>query len=173
VEIGKDMESICVDIERKASFAGSMRTNLVNMFNELLLPQFLGIRSTASLFAEHHDLVHTTSAIRYATFVHNKNYTGHSPDMLEHPELRKYVEKVLSPELNDVPNALIVPLGQAVSEALRHLVQIERLDSKRCLLDFPHPSGANGHRKKHFEERMEAFGDQIRVWFRSAANQAL
>jgi hypothetical protein len=39
------------------------------------------------------------------------------------------------------------------------------VDSDRCLFGFPHPSGANGHRKKHFEERKEELSERVKGWF--------
>lgn len=66
-----------------ASFAGSMRKNLVAMLDDLGLPACLGVKSTETLFAEDHALLHTTSMIRYPVFVKGRNYAGHSPNPLK------------------------------------------------------------------------------------------
>ncbi len=161
----KSLEEICSDIEQTASFAGSMRTNLVRMLDELSLPDMLGVSSSAVLFGTQHHLVHTTSAIRYPVFVDGKNYTGHHPDVLKHAKLREYVNTLLAQELEQVPDALVIPLGEAVSQALEYLVSSKRLESERCLLSFPHPSGANGHRKKQFEARKNALKSRALSWF--------
>ena len=43
-------------------------------------------------------------------------------------------------------------LGRTVEQALEYLTARGRLHSRRWLRNFPHPSGANGHRKPLFEE---------------------
>lgn len=61
-------------------------------------------------------------------------------------------------------NALIVPLGKSVSDVLRIFVKDGLLEEDRCLFDFPHPSGANGHRKPQFEECKERHMNQVSNW---------
>lgn len=163
----KSLEEICSDIEHTASFAGSMRTNLVRMLDELGLPDMLKISSSAELFGIHDDLVHTTSAVRYPVFVNGRNYTGSQPKILKHPKLKFYVDTLLLEELKLASDALIVPLGKAVSQVLDYLIHAKSLKAERCLLDFPHPSGANGHRKKQFEANKKAMRDVVMNWFRS------
>ncbi len=152
--------------KRRASFAGSMRKNLISMLDDLELPRYLGIESTESLFAKDYALLHTTSAIRYPVFVKGRNYTGHSPKPLKATPLRFFVENILATELQTVREAVIVPLGKSVSETLGHLADAAELDRKRCLWGFPHPSGANGHRVRGFLERREHLGKQLEGWAR-------
>lgn len=163
----KSFEEICSDIEHTASFAGSMRTNLVRMLDELGLPGMLAISSSAELFGTHDNLVHTTSAVRYPVFVDGKNYTGSQPNILKHPKLKSYVDTLLLEELDLASNALVVPLGKAVSEVLDYLIYAGSLKAERCLLNFPHPSGANGHRKKQFEANKESLEYKMMSWFGS------
>ena len=127
------------------------------MLDEIGLQKALGLESCYNLFASSNHLVHTTSAIRHPVFVHGRNYTGHSPDLLSHPVLARYVGTVLSSELTTLPKALFIPLGECVSEVLRHLIQSGHLSATTCLLGFPHPSAANGHRKIQFEHRRDSF----------------
>lgn len=54
-----------------------------------------------------------------------------------------------------MPNVLIIPLGKAVEEVLELMISEELIKKEQCLLGFPHPSGANGHRKKQFEANKE------------------
>jgi hypothetical protein len=152
--------------KQEASFAGSMRKNLKPMLDALELPAYLGIESTATLFGEDHPLLHTTSAIRYPVFVKGRNYTGHGPKPLKTKLPRCFVENVLLEELRSVPEAVIVPLGKSVSEALGHLADAGQLDRDRCLWGFPHPSGANGHRVREFLERREHLRKQLERWVR-------
>lgn len=155
---------VCRRAKQGASFAGSMRTNLISMLDALGLRAYLGIESAASLFSEHHPLLHTTSAVRYPVFVKGRNYTGHSPKLLKTDTLRWYVNNVLARELQRVTHALVVPLGRAVSAMLDHLAETGQLDRDRCLLGFPHPSGANGHRAREFAERRKSLERQLREW---------
>ena len=66
--------------------------------------------------------------------------------------LYSYVKKYFYNEIKILPNALIVPLGKAVEEVLEKMIKDNLIKEEQCLLGFPHPSGANGHRKKQFEE---------------------
>jgi hypothetical protein len=157
---------VCRRAKRRASFAGSMRKNLISMLDDLGLPSCLGIESTESLFAEHNSLLHTTSTVRYPVFVEGHNYTGHSPKLLKTDLLRYFVENVLAEELQLAHEAIIVQLGRSVSEALGHLASAGQLDRDRCLLGFPHPSGANGHRLRRFLEQRERLRGQLKEWAR-------
>jgi hypothetical protein len=119
-----------------ASFAGSMRRNLIAMLDEL--------------FASNHSLVHTTSAFRYPVFKERQNYTGQNPSALGSTLLMGYARDCLVEELQQLDRALVVPLGKAVSAILRILTSEGRMRPLPCLWGFPHPSGANGHRKVEF-----------------------
>ena len=166
---GHTAEQVFFEVDRTASFAGSMRTNLINMLDELGIGSALGLRTSEQLFAGHSVLVHTTSAVRYATFIKRGgrmyNYTGYSPKVLQHARLKGYVENLLTDELERAAESLIVPLGKSVSEVLEFLVQKGHVDPDRCLLEFPHPSGANGHRKLQFREGKERMASIVNKWF--------
>ncbi|MFI5395832.1 MAG: hypothetical protein ACHQ9S_09895 [Candidatus Binatia bacterium] len=166
VEVGTVPGEICKRAKQNASFAGTMRTNLIRMLDDLLLPSCLGIETTSDLFGSASALVHTGSAIRYPVFVNGRNYTGHTPGILAHPFLRECIESVLAPELASVPDALVVPLGNAVSAALEHLAALGKLSAQRCLFGFPHPSGANGRRLKDFAARRQELTEKVAVHFR-------
>ena len=55
--------------------------------------------------------------------------------------------------------------AEYVTERLKELAAEGLVDPKRCLFGFPHPSGANGHRKSRFEEQREALTKKARAWF--------
>jgi hypothetical protein len=165
LELDWPREKIAMEIENRASFAGPMRTNLVRMLNNLDIPRYLSIASADALFADADYLVHTTSAIRYPVFVEGKNYTGHRPKILDHAKLLWFAEYHLLPELTAVSKAIIIPLGKAVSDLLRYLISLKKLHAGQCLLDFPHPSGANGHRARQFAERRVRFLKAVDQWF--------
>jgi hypothetical protein len=149
-----------------ASFAGTMRKNLVKMLDEAGLSKRLKLDTCERLFGDARHLLHTTSVVRYPAFVNGRNYSGHSPEMLRTPELCRFVDEVLPAEFRVMPDALIIPLGKCVDTVLKHLIHTGVLDARRCLLGFPHPSGANGHRKTEFEQGLKQFTQGVDGWFR-------
>lgn len=151
--------------KKAASFAGSMRKNLIEMLNQIGLPAALGIECSALLFEDLRDMLHTTSVIRYPVFIKSKNYTGYSPSILKTEVLFHYAETILLPELLAVEGALIIPLGKSVSEVLAHFVNEGYVDKERCLFEMPHPSGANGHRKSQFEQHKADMRLKVIRWF--------
>jgi hypothetical protein len=153
------------EAEMQCAFAGSMRSNMCRMLDELGVATGLRIRSTAALFEEEHrSLCKSTSAIRYPVFVRGENFTGHSPDMLKTPVLRTILENVLVAELREHDRALIVPCGDSVTRVIRHL-QSNGLSADLFVLQgFPHASGANGHRRRQFAERRAALRAVVDRW---------
>ena len=147
-----------------ASFAGSMRTNLISMLDDLAVHTHLGLGSSAELFQPGCTLLHTTSAIRLPVFVRGRNYTGHSPSPMDDATLRDFVLNVLARELDAVPDALVVPLGMSVQTCLEGLIQLKSLAPDRCLMGFPHPSGANGHRARQFSQNREVLSRRVDAW---------
>jgi hypothetical protein len=131
-----------------------MRTNLLQMLDELGVPRRLGLDSASDLFGCGWDLIHTTSILRYPVFLGDmeRNYTGHNPRLATSAFLRAWLQEWFVPEILQMPQALLIPLGHAVSDALEELVRREYVARKRCLLGFPHPSGAHGHRQAHFAQ---------------------
>ena len=85
-------------------------------------------------------------------FINKKNYTGSNPKITENETLWFYVEKFFYKEIEVLPDALIIPLGKAVEEVLERMIENKLIKKEQCLLGFPHPSGANGHRKNQFQE---------------------
>lgn len=155
------------DVLRRAcdvsSFAGAVRSNLVAMLDGLGLPEVLGVTSVVELFGERTDLLHSTSALLYPVFLRSKNYGG-SPNPLAFPLLRAFIDQVFATELAMVPDAVIIPLGRTVAALLRAEVDRGALAAERCLFDFPHPSGANGHRISQYETHRDVLAAQVRGW---------
>jgi hypothetical protein len=133
-----------------ASFSGPMRANLVAMLNYFGLHEKLGIPSCGSLFGQHADLVHYTSALRYPVFVNGQNYSG-QPSMTRTPLLQKFLLDCFATEFRALPMAAFVPLGPKVAEALRFVAA--KCDLDRILDGLPHPSGANAERVKYMIEQ--------------------
>lgn len=160
----------CSKLGKQMGSFSNMRTALCEMLNVLNIPEILDIPKAEDLFGQRADLLHTTSCVRHPVFVWNQksqrwvNYTGHNPNLLKWNISRSYIENVLAEELRQIPGALIVPCGEAVDGALRHLCAIGLLDPERCLSGFPHASGANGHRVRFFNQRREQLAKAASDW---------
>jgi len=102
--------------------------------------------------------------VRYPVVIDGRNYSGGKPRVTEQPELKNYLTNVLAPELARTPEALIVPLGKSVSAAIALLVSEGSIDPDRCLVGFPHPSGANAGGQRQFEQYRDALRGQVRDW---------
>ncbi|MDE5539778.1 MAG: hypothetical protein K2J20_04760 [Bacilli bacterium] len=150
-----DYEAIKKECKRNSRFAGSMRKNLIEMLDDLNLNKKLHLDSCLELFENHDELLHTTSMIPYPVFINHKNYTGFNPKILDSEILKSYLKKYFYKEVESLPNALIIPLGKAVEEILELMISENLIKREQCLLGFPHPSGANGHRQKQFAANKE------------------
>ena len=137
-----------------ASFAGPMRANLVAMLDGIGLAARLGLNTTADFWGNAADRVHFTSALRYPVFVNEQNYSG-APDILRTPLLRQQMTRWFGTELGMLRNAVFVPLGPKVSEAMIHAGSEAGIDPRRILSGLPHPSGANAERIAFFLGRKE------------------
>ena len=164
---GLEGEDVLRRAKNVGAFAGSTRTNLVAMLDGVGVPEMLGITSSSQLFAERSDLLHATSALLYPVFLRGKSYGG-TPNPLSSPLLRALVEQVFASELAMVPDAFVVPLGSAVARLLRSQAKRGVLAAKRCLFDFPHPSGGNGHRAAQYRARRDLMSVHVSEW---ATNQ--
>lgn len=164
-------EQIRKECKRNSRFAGSMRKNLIEMLDDLNLNQYLGISSCMQLFNESDNLLHTTSVIPYPVFIKGKNYTGNNPKILDHQVLSSFVRKYFYEEVVVLPNAFYIPLGKAVEEVLDYMVQENILRKEQCLFGFPHPSGANGHRKKQFEENKSYLKKVVQNYFEKISSK--
>jgi hypothetical protein len=155
---GASEEDACRLAKYEASFGGAMRGNLVHMLDQLGVCELLGIASAADLFGSASHLLHTTSAVRYPTFLGDQNYTGSRPPLVRSAFLMRYAREVLAPELSQLQVAAFLPLGRSVAAVLEILETERRIPEGRTLYGFPHPSGANGHRARQFEEEKLALG---------------
>jgi hypothetical protein len=160
-----DMEALR-RAKQSGSFSGPMRKNLVTMLDGIGLNLALGLGSTSWLFedAGAHALF-STSAVSFTVLVRGRNYTGSTPRLLGHPVLRRVVEEVFAHGVSRVPAALIIPLGKVATEVADHLVALDKIEGRRILRDFPHPSGGNGHRVREYNESRRALTRGVEEWF--------
>lgn len=162
---GEKTEDLLRNAKREASFGGVIRKNLIDMLDGIELNKHLNINSCAELYGEKNHLLHSASALRYPVFINRKNYTGSSPSMFKHRVLFQMIHELLVPELSEVKEAVIIPAGKAVSEVVRHLTEEGQIRNQTILYNFPHPSGANGHRKKQYEENKGYFKEMLNNHF--------
>lgn len=159
-------EEVFLDrVKASASFSG-MRSQLIAWLDELDLHRHLDLDGSAELWTVRAKrLLHPTSSIRYPVIKRGANYSGSGPTIVQSPLLRRYVRDVLSAELAQANEALIVPLGKRVDEALAWLATQGLVDPARILSGFPHPSGANGHRHRQWRDNSEQLRMQAARWF--------
>ncbi|GGP16649.1 hypothetical protein [Oceanobacillus neutriphilus] len=150
--------------KKEASFSGTMRLNLIHMLDEIKLHDALGLPGTACIFENSRPILHTTSMIKYPVFYKGKNYTGHQPKIKNSPLLSKYAYDGFADEINSLPpSSLLIPLGKTVDAIIDELKQEGRINQV-CLKDFPHPSGANGHRMKEFNKQKNTLTEMVDSW---------
>jgi hypothetical protein len=145
---GRSVDTAVGAAKRTARFAGPMRTHLTTMLDGIGLHHALGLATSAHLFADRADLLASTSAICHSVIVPDGNYSGDSPRIDRHPVLRAFARQVLAVALEGMPDALVIPFGERVQDA----VELSGIDPKRVLWGFPHPSGGNGYRVRYYNE---------------------
>ncbi|WP_249435803.1 hypothetical protein [Paenibacillus sp. Marseille-Q4541] len=148
---GETFEEACKAAKIAARFAGSMRTNIIKMLEDISLHHYLGIESVSDLFDANCSLLHTTSLLKHPVFVSRKNYNGHSPSLSNSKFLCTKIIHSFPQEMSKLEHPLIIPLGRSVEMVLRQLPEQTMGQGYKYLWGFPHPSGANGHRLKQFE----------------------
>ena len=99
-----------------------------------------------------------------ANVKNGENYTG-QPSLLNLPKLTALIIDNLAKELAAMPGAVIIPLGKIAGEVIGFLHKRKLIHLERCLMNFPHPSGANGHRKPLYDEGREHWRGQLQMWF--------
>jgi hypothetical protein len=161
---GLPIPAIVARVKYQASFAGPIRRFLISMLDGIGLPQALGIDTCAALYADRADLLHTSAVVRHPVFVNGQDWTGHTPPARSNP-LRRYLTDVMLPELQAVPDALLISLGKCASDALAAHIATGALDPARCLIGLPHPSGANGHRFAQFAAVRDDLTARVAAWF--------
>ena len=149
LDIGASDEKALMAAKQTAAFSGAMRPNLVALLDRVGVPKMLGLSSCSALFSDRSDLVQTTSVLRNPVFVGGENYNG-TPNMVRHPLLKQELIDGFGKDVAALPNAVFVPLGDKVSQALFYLADAGLVARDRILEGLPHPSGANAERIAYF-----------------------
>jgi len=161
MERDEPMEKMLEQAKMAASFSGTMRKNLTAMLDEIGLADALHIDTAATLFTTHRSYLHTTSVIKYPVFLKGKNYTGHTPSIDKSAMLKRYAHHFFPKELGMITRpTLVIPLGKATENVIRKV----QIDTHTYLFGFPHPSGANGHREKQFQQNRRELHKAIQKW---------
>jgi hypothetical protein len=155
LEQGAPTEQVLRAAKYTGAFSGAIRPNLVALLDSVGLQRWLGIASCASLFGADARLMHVTAVLRHAVFVDGKNYNGAAPNMVSTPLLQAQMLEYFAAEAAQLPDAVYVPLGPKVGQALSWLARRGVLDEARILHGIPHPSGANAERIAYFLGRKE------------------
>ena len=165
LEIGTNIEEIQYKCKVAGRFSGSLRKNLISMLDDIKLNDALNIGSCSELFDKKDYLLHTVSLIPYPVFVKHKNYTGHTPKLLNSEFLMKYIYDNFVRELHkidDFKSILLIPLGKAVEEVLDELADKDIICESQILKGFPHPSGANVNRLIQLEQNKECLIKKVK-----------
>ncbi len=165
---GLDDYSVLRLAKHKASFGGTMRSNLVAMLDHIGLADLLDIKSCAEFFEPDSELAHFTSVLRYPTFyqAHDGaelvNYNGQNGS-LRNPDTEDMMDRYFGNEITLIPDALYIPLGPKVTTVLRHYIGTRQLDESQVLDGLPHPSGANAERISYFTGKKSAADCSIKT----------
>ena len=130
------------------AFSGKLRTNLIEMMQQVGFHRLLGISHCETLFTSNNHLVHWTSTFVNPIFNNGKNYNGTNPtcSLKKFEFLRSSFEEGILKEIEACPNAYLLPLGKPANDIFRKLALSGCIDAQRVFFDMPHPSGASAER---------------------------
>ena len=131
------------------AFSGHIRNHLVNLLDHIGINRWLDISSCGSLFGSAASMVQTTSALRNPVFSQSKDYNG-TPNMTRNALLLGQLLTHFAEDVRALPNAVFVPLGSKVAEALVFLAERGHLSKSQILDGLPHPSPQNIERIRYF-----------------------
>ena len=143
-------ENILKLAKNSGAFSGPIRKNLTQLLDHIGLHNQLGIQTTAELFSNHQDIVQMCSVLQQCILVNGKNYAGSTPAMLKNELLKQHIDDYFIPMVQQLPNAIYIPLGKGVDEVLNYVSSLGYLNDQQILAGLPHPSGANAERIKYF-----------------------
>jgi len=146
---GADYQHALRAAKLTGAFSGAMRPNLIQLLDGIGLQEALGIETCGDLFGANSRLAQTTSVLRNPVFLRGGNYNG-TPSMVTHPLLRDQVLDLFAEDIRLTPDAVLVPLGNRVAQALHWLASEGVIKRDRILDGLPHPSGANSERIAYF-----------------------
>lgn len=146
---GVSTEEALLRAKKRGAFSGEpMRSNLIQQLNHWGFQHWLGLQDATELFSSARHYLQTASLLRYPVFVAGEPYNG-KPAMTKHPLLRKFLIEHFVAEINQMPNVLLVPLGQQVLKVLTTLANEKLIDGSLIAQGMVHPSGQNTYRIRY------------------------
>ncbi|MGK2233232.1 hypothetical protein [Colwellia polaris] len=146
---GVDIDKALKQSKSVASFSGALRKNLVNMLNHVRINDLLNVNDCSELFNQNNEQVHFTSVLRYPVLKNGVPLSS-GQGILNIKELNEMFENNFVQEVNILPDAIYLPLGNGVSELLHVLVGRGLIKPEQVLDGLTHPSGANNERINYF-----------------------
>lgn len=148
---GDSHHNALIAAKQTGAFSGAMRPNLIALLDSIGLQHWLRIESCGELLGtgSARSMVQTTSVLRNPVFAKGQNYNG-TPNMTKNVLLRQHLLEHFGQDAKALPQAVFVPLGDKVSEALHFIADKGLIDRARILDGLPHPSGANAERIAYF-----------------------
>ena len=176
---GLDVIAARINARYVASFAGPMRTNLAAMLDGIGVARALRIGSSADLFAGERTQLHTTSVLPHPVFVNGKNYSGYGGGVAASPFANFCTRDLFVGELQSVPGALIVPMGDFVSSSLRELIFADWPEVDAIVGNPPYLGtqkirrelGSNYLQQLQQTTGVDGVVDMVCYWFRRAHDQ--
>ena len=144
---------------------GEPRRTLCEALDRLGVTQQLRVKGTSQLVGDFGFALHWTFALRYPVLAGGAVYDGRHPPPERDPFLAERVERRLGPELEAVGDALVVPLGELATRAVRTLIDRGTLEPQRCLLGLPWDDRA-GVPAAALAERLGELAPQVEQWRR-------
>ena len=159
-------ELLMKEAKYDASFSGEMRNNLIRMLNQIGLSKALDINNCEELFNNNRELLHATSLFRYPLFTkEGKGYNGYVPSIIKIMKMfSERIDSFISEIKNFEKDLIIIPLGSAVSKAVKEITKTEHLKEKNILTGFPHPTPRNVHRLGLFDKNKSELIQKINTW---------
>ena len=157
----------------KIYFAGQMRKNLFDMLAKIGITN-ISTRNPCWT-AEYHQVPHKyrmkvgyTSLLRAAVFNNYKNYTGYSPRINNIPILQNERDKTIA-NLHKLGEqmTLIIPLGRIVEQEIKGNLDLNSYHNLKLLQGFSHPSSANGHRIRQFNQNKKVMAHIVDLFVKA------
>lgn len=149
LDMSRSYTEVLIAAKRVGGFSGDIRGHLINLLDHIGLNRWLSISSCAELFGRAATLVQTASVLRNPVFYQGSDYRG-TPKMTRNTLLREQLLAYFAQDVRDLPNAILIPLGDTVADALKYLADNGYVDRRRILAGLPHPSPQNIERIKYF-----------------------
>lgn len=146
LKVGLPDEEILLEAKKHGAFGGpTMRPKLLQMMHHFGFARILGIEREELLWAEHADLLHSTSVIPHAAFRKGKMFAGSFNEVLKSPIFREGFERDFVASLPALsPDTLYVGLGPTPLAALDWCVEQGVIKREQVLGAFAHPSTSGG-----------------------------